>query len=511
MKPKLTVILPEREENKVIVRPERNIDRVPAIWAPSNGRGGAAKVKTIDFDVEVGGITKRAQLIILPGTMYVKPSRKELKSGQYSDEKKKEVRVVLTTFDQRVFLVLVKIWESEAARRDSCVYFSIRQIAQELGLEWGTETIRLVEESLYRLKTVTLDWQKSFISKNGKDVEVTSLEPTNILSELKIVKRKEDGQIVKERGFFKFHSSIENNLKATYTRPVRLDVVCSFTSHIAQLIYTLIDREMFGDSAKQFQMRSENLFRSIGLAGERYKYRSKRVEALTPALEELLGKPLSSGEVINKAELKETVDKKDYNVVFRKGVPVRIVAEPKQEIANQVSRFTDNDSRGREEAVFQQLVHHGISESCASQLIKKDFSECELWANAWPYQNKKGMENPAAVLISFIEKKRRPLPKIQKTGTTKKASEVSEDDAAWSQYLREVITPALENLSPEWSERFEKDFRDFTENTPLLRNVTSDQALQSLRLTHFEKFADWNPELSIISFKQWKGQGRATR
>lgn len=63
-----------------------------------------------------------------------------------------------------------------------------------------------------------------------------------------------------------------------------------------------------------------------------------------------------------------------------------------------------------ENRLIATLTEYGVGEERAVQIVQKDPAECELWVNAWPYQNQTGMGNPAAVLISFIEKKRRPLP-----------------------------------------------------------------------------------------------------
>lgn len=417
------------EEHQVVVRPERNIDRLPAIWSPSMGRAKAdakVEVKTIDFDMDLDGKRLRSQLVILPGTMYVKPPKKK---GPHTG-KKKLVHVLLTTFDQRVFLVLIKIWE-EDKNKDDHIFFSMREIARELGLDWGGETQRLIEESLYRLNLVTLNWQKSFITKNGKTIEIATAEPTHILTELKIVKRKEDGKVVKEKGYFQFHSSIVNNLKAAYTRPVRLDVVCSFSSHVAQLIYTLIDREMYGNAEKVFQMRSENLFRVLGLTGQRYKYKSTRVEVLEPALKELTGKPLSSGEVITSAGLKDTVDGKDFNAIIKKGAHKLVLCAATDN--PQSTERTPEDS-----ALIQKLMGFGIGERSAAELVEKQRSECTLWAEAWPYQNQDGMRNPPAVLIRWIESSYRPLPKEYEDAIEREQRK-KESNAATSRQIAEEL------------------------------------------------------------------------
>src|SRR5262249_16794769 len=131
----------------------------------------------------------------------------------------------------------------------------------------------------------------------------------------------------------------------------------------------------------------------------------------------------------------------------------------------------------------------------------------ELWAEAWPYQNQKGMENPPGVLIHFIETRRRPLPKGYKQYIEQKEEPRTvhgQNKALRAEYRREVIKPRLKTIPTAWLERFEKDFQEFKESTDVLRSVKSKTAIEDLRLTHFEKFAEENPELSIIGFEEWK-------
>lgn len=62
-------------------------------------------------------------------------------------------------------------------------------------------------------------------------------------------------------------------------------------------------------------------------------------------------------------------------------------------------------------ATVKKLMNFGVDGARARRLVEGDPEEAILWADAWPHQNQKGMENPPAVLIRFIETKRRPLPK----------------------------------------------------------------------------------------------------
>ena len=491
---KLTVVrrAPESgEEHQVVVRPERNIDRLPAIWAPSNGRAKAdakAKVKTIDFDMDLNGKRVRAQLVILPGTMYVQPPKK--KGSQAG--KKKLAHVLLTTFDQRVFLVLIKIWE-EDKKKDAHIFFSMREIARELGLDWGGETQRLIEESLYRLNLVTLDWQKSFITKNGKTIEIASADPTHILTELKIVKRKEDGKVVKEKGYFQFHSSIVDNLKAAYTRPVRLDVVCSFSSHVAQLIYTLIDREMYGNAEKVFQMRSENLFRVLGLTGQRYRYKSTRVEALDPALKELTGKPLSSGEVITSTALKETVDGKDFNAIIKKGAHKLALCAPTDN--SQSPELTQEGS-----ALIEKLMSFGVRKAEARDLVtnRREIVEREL--ESFLHRALDGVENPAGLLVAAIRSGDYSQPakveaQREKQAAEKQAAEKQRLEEARESYGRrffpQYLKRAMEELSRIERERPEA-WADFSEFVRMEREKAERRQLSDLQIQEVIVYqADW--------------------
>lgn len=65
-------------------------------------------------------------------------------------------------------------------------------------------------------------------------------------------------------------------------------------------------------------------------------------------------------------------------------------------------------------ALIEKLMNFGIDGGRAARLVENYRGEAALWTDAWPYQNQKGMQNPPAVLIKFIESRRRPLPKEYK-------------------------------------------------------------------------------------------------
>lgn len=137
---------------------------------------------------------------------------------------------------------------------------------------------------------------------------------------------------------------------------------------------------------------------------------------------------------LSKVEVEETTD--EHNVIdwFLKYTPGRRAKREYQEFNERLEveslpkiptgpRLVEAKGEGKEGPVegraenrplIEKLMSLGIGESRAVRLVEKDQAECEQWASAWPYQNQKGMENPPAVLIRFIETKHRPFPAAYK-------------------------------------------------------------------------------------------------
>ena len=166
-----------------------------------------------------------------------------------------------------------------------------------------------------------------------------------------------------------------------------------------------------------------------------------------------------------------------------------------------------------QEPLVELLINHGVDETRAIQLVERDFAECELWAAAWPYQNQKGMENPAGVLISFIEKKRRPLPagyrkarEIEDRGRVKAARRKEEQDRAdhESKFL------AIYRASYLWPQ-IEKIRSGKTEAAKALRKMLKTWEANSADKPHAEDLKaavisaliEKHPEIEILDFWQW--------
>jgi len=271
------------------IRPELNLEKW-SVWQPSKSKN-PPKERIVEREITLPGGNKLTATVEIGFTQ----------------------RGELTTEDQRTYYALVKQWE-ESGRPDHYTFFSLRHLSRTLRKKWGTNVITSLTESLIRLRTTTFIWKNSYHdAATGEAIRI--LDTFNILSDLRIIRREQDGVVNKEVGYFKFHDFTLKNLLANHTKPVLLDTVLNFRSEVAQILYTHIDL-MLADKM-QFERRTLELFNDLGLRGKAYRNPSNRKQILTPALKELEGAFLTTG-MISSATLERTKDNKDYKVVFKK-------------------------------------------------------------------------------------------------------------------------------------------------------------------------------------------------
>ena len=270
-------------------------------------------------------------------------------------------RGVLTTEDQKTLYALIKHWE-EKGKSKNPTFFSLKGLAKLLKKRWGTNVIDSLTESLLRLRITAFIWENSYYDKAaGETVEV--LDTFNILSDLKIVKRRQDGHVTKEGGYFRFNDFVLNNLLVNHTKPLLFDVVVGFKSEVAQLLYVYIDLIMSDKTL--YERRTKELFDDLGLEGKAYKNPSNRKQVLDRALKEMQGVRLTTG-VLTTAKLQETNDGKDWKIVFRKGaratLPVAADEEKIQETPAATLSLSKTEQESRQQATelvkyFYQLFH----------------------------------------------------------------------------------------------------------------------------------------------------------
>jgi hypothetical protein len=300
----LTAPAPNKKQGSVAlqkIRPDLNLEKW-SIWQPSNSRNKKTRVL-------------KREIALDDGTQVTA----EVKIG-YVDQ-----MGTITTEDQKTCYALFHLWE-EKGRPDEQTYFSLRKLSKVLKKHWGTNVILHTSQSLMRLRGVPLILKNAYFDSTKKET-LEVLEMFNILSDLKIIKRKVDGHITKEEGYFRFNDFILKNILNGHTKPVLLEVVLSFKSEIAQLLYTHLDLMLAKRTSYERKTR-ELFFDDLGLEGKAYRNLSNRVQKLKPALDELIGVQLSTG-FITSAKLEKTVDGKDYKIVITKSPqqPLAFIAE----------------------------------------------------------------------------------------------------------------------------------------------------------------------------------------
>jgi hypothetical protein len=287
------------------IRAELNIEKWPAIWNPTHSKTRSRR--------HADSRTLERETTALDGTRTV--SKVTINPiAQLGD---------LTTDDQRTLYALIKHWE-ERGKVQHETPFSIRHLAKLLHKKgWGTNVIDAVTGSLERLRGTMLVWTRSYRSK---DQRVEDLETVyiNILSKLKIIRRKVDGHVTTEAGYFQFDDHILKNLLQNYTKPFLYDVFIDIRGEIALKLYSYLDLIMADKN--RFERCTRELFEDLGLMGESYRNPSKRKQNLQNAFAELTGIMLTTG-VLKSATIERTKDGKDYKAVFQKTSRSEFLAE----------------------------------------------------------------------------------------------------------------------------------------------------------------------------------------
>ena len=222
-----------------------------------------------------------------------------------------------------------------------------------------------------------------------------------------------------------------------------------------------------------------------------------------------------------KHEFREFTTRKDKQISLASQRPLLVVSN----VERKADAQTATQQAPEDLALIEKLTGYGIDETRAARLIETDRGECELWAAAWPHQNQKGMENPPAVLIRFIETKRRPLPKGYKDAiaheeSQKKREEEQRRELAEETYFQFFEPPyrahqlselkAIQEAAPEAYAAFESWLNQ--NHARKLRMVTSDQRRQELTTGKAaEFFNELRPDLGfrLSDFATWDEEQNA--
>lgn len=272
------------------IRPELNIEKWPAMWSPTHSpRSPIARTLNREHTIADGTRVR---------------ARVEVGFSHLGE---------LTTDDQKTYYALVKQWEA-SGRSPQQTFFSIRGLARYLHKKWGTNVITAVTASLRRLRATPITWENAYVDGSHRRT-LEQIDTFNILSELKIVRKKVDGHVTKEAGYYRFNDFSLNNLLNRHTKPVLLETILGFRSGLAQLLYSHLDLIMA--DKRHYERRTRELCEDLGLRGSEYQRVYERRRVFTKAITELRGVNLTTG-MIADIGIETTQDGKDYKLTVSK-------------------------------------------------------------------------------------------------------------------------------------------------------------------------------------------------
>ena len=243
--------------------------------------------------------------------------------------------------------------------------------------------------------------------------------------------------------YIELHPRYHEMLKHSKTRPLDYKYLRELAP-APQRFYELLSFAMFGTlmhGRPNAQMLYSEFCRSAPLT--RYTERTKTTKQMYK-----IHKPHIDAGYIKSVEFLETIDENGVIDWLMKYIPGRRARHEFRAFSNK--RLTEQQSRKprlvkpqekkdkapsvalqhkhQENPLLEKLMSFGIGESRAVKLINSDSAECELWVGAWSFQNQKGMDNPAAVLIKFIETKHRPFPKAYKDSKARESRQREQEE-----------------------------------------------------------------------------------
>ena len=299
----------EIKQYSPFTRVELNLEKF-SIWSPKPRRGTKfIKSKVIEYEPEhlPDGSRIERKIEIVPSAKYGYP----------------------TTETQECCYGLIKLWWDEPdldVKKTGKVPFSRKQLITDvLGLKYSSSTRRSVELWLKQMSSTQLEYHHLFYDKE-KDITHADLRNFQILRDLQLTTKKQAGEIVHDKCLAIFHPLIVSNLLSGHYKPV-LTVFSEINSEIGRILYTKLDLQ-FSHYTK-YEVSTGKFFRGNGLvSGSDYRKPSVRKRILERAIQELVGKPTSSGAVIAKYEFARTADGKDWKLIVRaKGKRLRESAE----------------------------------------------------------------------------------------------------------------------------------------------------------------------------------------
>jgi hypothetical protein len=406
---------------------------------------------------------------------------------------------------------------------------SLRDIAEELNC--GKDT-NLIKKALHQNASAYITADLLFQGNDGTEKEfkfgATRYEVIFYGEKLPNGKRADAVYIV-------FHRSYHDLLSHARTRPLDYGYLKELPPS-SQRLYELIAPQIFS-ALKNDNPRAKYLYSEFCQRAPLTRYHEW--EDVKKQLYKV-HRPHKESGYLKAVEFEETVDAsgvidwvmwytpgrkakaefKRFNTKEGREIDKQQRQRPRLVEAKEVSWETGAPERTPEDStLIEKLMNFGIDAGRAARLVENDRAECALWVDAWPHQNQGRMENPPAVLISFIEKKRRPLPKGYRDAVENEQRRKEREQQQVRQMAEELhfqyFAPVfrsrlqqelleIERARPDAYKAFKEHFDK--KHAKGLRAVESEDARERITIQKaMDFFSDIRPELAVrlTTFDEW--------
>lgn len=346
-------------------------------------------------------------------TFLVREKKETLENGEVKVQKVtvgktkrgRTVGVLRIATHFRLILTLKKLWEEAGKPEDAILTHSLYTIAKTRRIQPNNRNYEKLEEQLYDLNQIPLEFINTWFSAKS-DEFIEKLDPFHILDKLTItkhVKKQKNREVMVAQVEWRFHSNILTSLLGNHTHPIRLDVITSFrkSKDLAILFYLFADRQL---AHKHEQHSVERILPNLWqeAVGEvpGYTQKSDWKKKAKPPLDEIVGKPLSSGGVLG-AALKLTEDREQYKVVLTK-LPID------QQLPGDVAQVQEpgkkSEAKGftkAQQQAFLELTKIGVGKTKAETLALTIESDLiQQWVKVRSYLK---ADNPTGYIVNALE------------------------------------------------------------------------------------------------------------
>jgi len=387
----------------------------------------------------------------------------------------------LITLDKDVLYSIYQLWEDFGKRPDGFLPISRQKIAEILGMPTTGKTIELLKQSLIRLGSCTFTFEGYFYNNKTKET-YEILDLFHILTDLKIItKKKKDKnkpETREERGFCKINPLIVQNILNNYCKPLYFKTYLGLEGEITKLLYSHLDLIM-ADKTKYERKTKELFFEDLKLESQRYQLKRIRKQRLEQIINQLRGKPLSTG-TISFIDVVKTEDDTDYKLIVIKTPFTKQIKEPpikqsepqSQDLINQakelVNYFHKKFDRPNQEPKDKE-INQAISLINKYNNNKEDVKYLIDYAINKAYETNFQMQNFGAIL--YYEPEASKSLQAKKNREKREAEERKKEEIKKEEERkqREILMNYYHSLPLEEKERIDQQTMDDLKLIPLIK------------------------------------------